>query len=821
MTTLLQDGKQALRALRKNPGFTAIAILTLALGVGANSAIFSVINSLLLRPLPVQDPAQITVLNFEHGHGHPAQGISYIEFEHMRQQADSPFSDLLGWELGSDGLRVDNKNYALLISYVPQGFFQTLGIRPAYGRLLLPSEGKTPGADPVIVLGYGFWNGSLGADPGVVGKNILVNGHPFTIVGVAPKGFHGLAPLLDMQAYVPYAMSISLGGAPDLLTNIKNDNLHVLGRLKPGVSVAQARAGLAVEASRLGQEFPDVDKSLDILVYPERMSRPDPESAQSLILASGLFMALAVLVLVLACVNVANLLLVRATVRRREMAVRVALGSTRARLIRLLLTESVLLAILGGAAGVFLGQWGSHAIGSVNLQTTLPLAIDFSFDWRVFAYSFAAALLTGVFVGIVPAIRAGRANLIDTLRESGRSVATGHHRLRNTLVTVQVAGSLMLLVIAMLFTRSMAKAQHIDLGFKAEGLANMTMDPSGIGYNHEQASAFYDQVLTRVRALPGVQSASFAFAVPMGYYNSITTLDIEGFQPPPGQGAPTIIDNYVSPGYLQNMGIPLLRGREFTDADKQDTQYVAVINEAAAQRYWPNQDPIGHHFKMRDDKQQRTVEVVGIAQNSRYDGLSGMIDPFIYVPFAQHPDSLSIMTLQVRSAAKPETIIPTVQQTIAGMAPALPVFDVQTMSQGLETLNGFLMFKIGAGLAACMGLLGLTLAIVGVYGVVSYATNQRTHEIGIRVALGAQPSQIVKLILRQGLLIVGIGIAIGLVCALAAGRVVGQFLVGVGAADPLTFVSVSLILASVALFACWIPARRAMRVDPAVALRHE
>jgi putative ABC transport system permease protein len=324
-----------------------------------------------------------------------------------------------------------------------------------------------------------------------------------------------------------------------------------------------------------------------------------------------------------------------------------------------------------------------------------------------------------------------------------------------------------------------------------------------------------------VRALPGVQSASLAFAVPMGYYNSITTLDIEGFEPPAGQGAPTIDDNYVSPGYLQNMTIPLLRGREFTHADKSDTQYVAVINEAAAQKFWPNRDPIGRHFKMHDDKQQRTVEVVGIAQNSRYQGLSGAIDPFIYVPFAQHQDSLSIMTLQVRSTGRPETIIPTVQKTIAGMAPTLPVFDVQTMSQGLQTLNGFLMFKIGAGLAACMGLLGLTLAIVGVYGVVSYASNQRTHEIGIRVALGAQPSQIVGLILRQGLLIVGIGIAIGLVCALAAGRVVGQFLVGVGAADPVTFVSVSLILASVALFACWIPALRAMRVDPAVALRHE
>ncbi len=820
MTIFWQDGKQALRALRKNPGFTAIAILTLALGVGANAAIFSMINSILLRPLPVQNPAQITVLALQRGHGQLSLSMSYLEFEHMRQQADSPFSGLLGWEIGSDGLRVDGQNHALLISYVPAGFFQILGIQAAKGRLLLPAEGKTPGTDPVIVLGYGFWSSQLGADPNVVGKKALVNGHPFTIVGVAPKDFHGLSPLLDMQAYVPYAMAVTLGESPDLLTNIKSDNIHVLGRLKPGVSISGARAALAVEASRLAQQFPDVDRDLTISVYPERLSRPDPQSAGGIIVVSGLFLALAVLVLVLACMNVANLLLVRATVRQREMAIRVALGSSRARLIRLLLTESVLLAALGGAVGVVLGEWASNALGSLNLHTSLPLAIDFSFDWRVFAFSFGVALFTGILVGIVPALRAGRTDLIATLRESGRSVAAGRNRLRNTLVTLQVAGSLMLLVIAMLFTRSMANAQHIDLGFKADGLINLSMDPTGIGYDHEQAKQFYDQVLERVRALPGVQSASVAFAVPMGYINSVAQLNIDGYQAPAGQGMPSVVDNYVSSGYLQNMGIPLLRGREFTDADKADTNYVAVINQAAAEKFWPNQDPIGRHFKMKDDKKQRSVEVVGIAQNSRYDDLSGSVAPFLYIPYAQHFDSFSIMTLQVRGA-NVSGLAHTLEETIAGIAPALPVFDIQTMTQGLDTLNGFLIYKLGAALAAVMGLLGLVLAIVGVYGVISYATNQRTHEIGIRVALGAQPRQVVKLILRQGLLIVGIGIGVGLVCALAAGRVVTQFLVGVGGSDPVTFISVSVILTAVALFACWVPARRAMRVDPAIALRHE
>jgi predicted permease len=821
MGTLLEDLRFSLRTLRKSPGFTAMAVLTIALGIGANSAIFSIINSMLLRPLPVAKPGQITVLEFPHGHGYPAQSISYLEYEHMRQQADSPFSGVLGWELGTGGLRVDGKNYQLLVSYVLPGFFQTLGVDAAYGRVLLPSEGKTPGADPVIVFGYGFWHGRLGADPHIVGQKVLVNGHPFTVAGVAAKDFHGLLPMVDFEAYVPYAMYVSLGGPPDLLTSTKNDNVHVLGRLRPQVTVEQARAALAVEANRLAEQFPDRDKNLNILVFPERLSRPDPQSAGVFLVVSGLFLVLAELVLVLACVNVANLLLVRATVRQREMAIRVALGGARMRLMRLLLTESILLALLGGAAGVLLGAWGSRAVSSINLHTTLPLAIDFSFDWRVFGFSFLAALLTGILVGLVPAIRASRTDLIATLCASGRAVTAGRHRLRNALVAVQVAGSLMLLVVAVLFARSMAKAQHIDLGFKPQGLVDFSMDPNGIGYDDQQAAEFYDQMLSRVRALPGVESASVAFAVPFGYYNSVTTLEIDGYQPPPGQGAPTLNDNYVSAGYFENLGIPILRGRDFNDADKPESQQVAIINEAAARKYWPHQDPLGRQFKTQDDRQQGAIEVVGLVRDSRYDDLSGAIEPFIYLPFSQHLENNALRTLQVRAAGDPKTIVASVQETIAGMAPTLPVFDVHTMVDGLDTINGLLMFQLGAALAATMGLLGLLLAIVGVYGVVSYATNQRTHEIGIRVALGAHPDQIVKLVLRQGLGIVSIGLGIGLLAALAAGRVVGRFLVGVSAADPVTFISVSLVLAGVALFACWIPARRAMRVDPAVALRHE
>lgn len=823
MRTLWQDLRFALRTFRANPGFAAIAILTLALGVGANAAIFGMINSIFLRPLDVKDPAQITVLTFQHGRGHENQSISYQEFQDIQQQPDSPFSGVMGWELSSLGLRVNGKNFALIANYVPAGFFDTLGIQPAAGRLLFASEGKTVGADPVIVLSYRFWSARLGSDPSVIGSKVLVNGHPFTVVGVTPKDFHGLSPFLDMQAYVPYAMGVTLGAPQDLLTNVKHDNVHPLARLKPGVTLNQARAALAVEGTRLGVKFPEIDKDLSIAIYPELLARPDPASASGVILASQMFLGLAILVLLLACANVANLLLVRATIRHREVAIRIALGGTKSRILRLLLTESVMLALAGGLGGVFLGWWGAHAVGSIDLHTSLPLAIDLSFDWRVFTYSFFAALLTGIIVGIVPAFRASRTSLMETLRESGRAVAAGRHRLRGALVTAQVAGSLMLLIIAALFIRSMRNAQHVDLGFKPDGLVNMTMDPSGIGYDVTQTQQFFDDMLARVRALPGVQSASVAFAVPLGYYNSVSTPIILGYTPPKGEGAPMMYDNYISGGYFANVGISMIRGRDFNSGDTREAMRVAIVNRAFADKFWPGQEAIGREFHLKDDTKQRPVQIVGIVENSRYDDLQGPIQPFLYLAFSQVEDNkIPIRTLQVRVAGKnPEGIVPSVEQVIAGLAPTLPVFNVQTMTQGLYTLNGFLIYRLGAALAAVMGLLGLALAIVGVYGVVSYATSQRTHEIGIRMALGAQRDQILRLVFRQGLVITAIGIVVGLLLATAVGRVVGQFLVGVAGTDPISFASVSLILAGVALFACWIPARRAMRVDPAIALRHE
>jgi predicted permease len=489
-------------------------------------------------------------------------------------------------------------------------------------------------------------------------------------------------------------------------------------------------------------------------------------------------------------------------------------------LIRQLLTESVLLALLGGLAGIFLGFWGSRSIAMIPIGTDLPILFDFHFDWRVFAYSFAGALLTGLFVGIVPALRASRGNLIAILHEGGRSVAGRRHHLRNTLVVAQVGGSLMLLVIAGLFTRSLSSARHTNLGFDPAYVLNLTMDPNEIGYNEAQARAFYKTLLDRVRALPGVQSASLTSSVPFGYTNNYDTIQVEGYLPPPSQSAPAGFYDVVSPGYFQNVSIPLLRGRDFADADSQTSPYVAIINEAMAKRFWPGSDAIGHRFKILSEL-AHSIEIVGIVKDSRVRGITGPIDPYFYVPVAQHLAVNTHETLQLRTAAPPESMIPEMEKLLASLAPDLPIFDVHTMTQALDTLNGLLAFQIAAGMAAVLGTLGLVLAIVGVYGVVSYSASQRTHEIGIRMALGAQRADILKMVLGQGLFLVAIGLFFGLLAAFGATRVVRNFLVGVSGTDPLTYAAVSAILAFVALLACYIPARRAMRTDPIVALRYE
>jgi predicted permease len=820
METLIQDIRYGFRTLIKSPGFFAIAVVTLALGIGANTTIFSMVDSFILRPLPVTDPAQITVLTQMQKDGTSNNTFSIPDYRDVRSQSSEIFSNLLAYQLGMDGLNANGKTDRILTNYVSGNFFSTLAIKPALGRFILPSEGEVMGADPVLVLSYSYWQTRFGADPQIVGKKLSLNGQPVTVIGVAPKGFYGISSFVNSQAYLPLSMAYAEGYPADFMTNRQNRNVLLYGRLLPGVSLVQAQATLDVVTQRLAQQYPDIDKDLNLRIFPELRSRPYPDPSNTMLVMSVLFLGLTAVVLLLACVNVANILLVRAAIRSREMAIRAALGAGRIRLIRQLVTESVVLALLGGGAGILIGLWGSSFLSSLaRLHIDASVRFDFGFDWRLYGFALAISLATGIFVGLVPAIRASRQELSGVLRDAGRGVVSGKQRMRDVLVVAQVGGSLMLLIIAALFTRSLDNVQRSNLGFDPSSIVNFTMDPTEIGFSEEQGREFYKNLLDRVRALPGVRFASTAAATPMGYIGNSDTPEIEGYQPPPGQPKPLVSYNVVSSAYLQTMKIPLLQGRMIAETDVQNSPYVAVVNQAMAKRFWPSQNPVGRHFKLGADP-QHSIEVVGVAQDSRVRALTGSIESYFYVPLAQHYASNSLATLQVRSAVPPETLIPEVEGVIKSLAPVMPVFDVQTMTEAIDTLNGLLIFQVGAGLAAALGLLGLVLALVGVYGVVSYSASQRTHEIGVRMAVGAQPIDILKMMFREGFLIVAIGLVLGMGAAFASARLLRTFLT-VNPTDPATYVSVAAVLALVALFACYIPARRATRIDPTVALRYQ
>lgn len=820
MMTLTSDILYGARMLRKSPTFTLVATLTLALGIGANTAIFSIVNWLMFRPLPVDHPERLVELAFTQHHGGIQNQFSVPDYRVIRTQTANVFSDLAGYQNGLDGLSTNGKAERAMTYYVTGNFFTMTGLKPVLGRLFLPNEGEAVDSDPVTVLAYAYWQKRFAADPDIVGKKVLLNGRPFTVVGVAPKGFYGPFPILEGQAYLPLGMNTIEGTPRDFMENRGMRPLILLGRLKDGVSLGTARSSLAVISQHMSTDYPDFDKDLDLQAYWEIRSRPQPDPTNTIVIISGLFLGLAGMVLLLACMNVANILLVRATVREREIAIRAALGASRQRLIQQLLTESILLALGGGFLGMLIGYGGTAALHSLNLKTDLPTNFDFSFDWRVFAYASLAALVTGVVVGIVPALRASKGNLNAVLHQSGRGVVGARARLRSTLVAAQVGGSLILLIVAGLFTRSLQEMQKTNLGFDPNHVVNLVMDPSEIGYKTAQTRDFYRTLLSRITQKPGVQTSATASSTPMGYYNNGDSLIIDGYQPPPGQPQPGSNYEIISGDYLGTMKIPMVSGRAFRDSDNEDAPLVAVVNETMAKKFWPNQDPIGRHFRMFTDS-KHPLEIVGVAKNARYQlvGATGLQNNF-YIPLSQHADLSSLAVLQVRSAGDPSAMIPELEQTIHSLAPDLPVFDVQTMNEAMYTLNGFLMFQIGAGLAAALGGLGLILSVVGVYGIISYSVSQRTQEIGIRMALGAQPGTILNLILRQGVIIVCAGLLLGIACALAAGKVVGKFLV-VSGSDPLTYFTVSTTLTIVALTACWIPAHRSTKVNPVVALRQE
>ena len=820
LETFLQDLRFAFRMLRKSPGFTAVAVLTLALGIGANTAIFTIVDDLVLRPLPVVQPRQIAILFATSKENSVTTRFTYQDFLTIQGQSSEIFSGSSAVLINYvDGVSLGGKSQPMWAAYVSGNFFELLGVRPDLGRLLLPSEGNVIGADPVLVISYSYWKSRFNSDPSIIGQRASVNGHPITIIGVAPEGFHGLSNLIDTQGYMPLAMAATFGDAPgNMLVDTKNSSFIIISRLKSGVSFEQAQPALQVIAPRLEDRDYDQARMRAVYLGPAGLIF-DPTNPGILDVIGALFLTLAGCLLCLACMNIANLCLARAASRRHEVAMRAALGASRGRLIRQLLTESLLLAGLGCIGGVILGILAADLMASISFhESVLPMVFDFRFDWRVFAYALAAAVFTTILVGIAPALRAARANANEILHEGGRTSIGRRQRLRATLVIAQVGSSLMLLIVAGLFVRSLDRAQHADLGFDPQHVLNVAMDAHEAGYNEDQTREFQRILLERARALPGVQSASLVVSVPMDYGTPSAALaSVDDYHVAPGQKAPIAGYNQISPGYFTTMRIPLLQGRDIQDSDDQNSPRVAVINQRFVSQFWHGRNPIGRHFTTRDDP-NHPIEVVGVVRNSREENMFEE-DPFFYVPLSQ--DYSPATTLQLRTSSTPDSLAPEVSSLIHSLEPAMPIFDVQPMTAALDTANGFLLFEFAAAVAGALGLVGLILAIVGVYGVISYSAGQRTHEIGIRMALGAQPAHVLKMVLGQGIVILGIGIIGGVLAAAALARVVGNFLFGITAFDPVTYFASSLVLAAVALLACYFPARRATRVDPMVALRYE
>jgi predicted permease len=785
-------------------------------GSGANTAVFGVINGFFLRPLPGKDNARLMVVAAYREGEQYYRTLSYLDYQEYRAKADA-FSDMTGYVNDLVGLGVDHHTERALAQHTTGNFFSFLGLQPAAGRLFRPEEGERPGTEQFVVLGYGYWQRRFAGNPAVVGRKAAVNGKPCTIVGVAPKDLIGPFIPVETDAY----LTLGLVEHPEDLQKERGiGEVHVLARPKPGISAAQERASLSVVAAQLAREYPSTNKGLLPDVLPERLARPEPDAVRTNPIGAVVFFAMVALVLLITCVNVANLVLVRGSTRYKEMAIRASLGAGRGRIFRQLLTESLLLSLMGGAAGALLGAWFTHLIGLIRLPADLTLHVNLSFDWRMFAYIGVIAMLSGVAVGLVPAWRASRINLNAVLRESGRSGGAGaaHQRMRSALVIAQVAGTLVVLIVAGLFARSMQSTERIYLGFNPDGVLNLGMDPSQLGYDEVRATNLFRTIKERVAGVAGVQSVGYAFSSPFGVYNVIEAVRREDQKSLPRNEAPRILYNRVDEDYFRTLQIPVLRGRGFSLRDQASSERVAVINETMAKRLWPGEEAIGHHFWFGDTSGD-PVAVVGVVKDGRYSEAMEDQRPYFYVPLSQNYSAIRV--LHVRGAVDPLSLASAIQREIQSVDSALPVYTVQLMRQSLNGVNGFFLARMGAMFASILGMLGLMLAVVGVYGVVSYAVALRTQEIGVRMALGAQSGKVLAMILRQGVTLAGYGLLIGLGLSLVLSRFLERLLFQVSAADPVTYAGVSLLMLGITVVACYIPAKRASALDPLVALRYE
>jgi predicted permease len=813
MDTLLQDLRYALRTLVRTRSATLVSVSTVALGIGATTVVFSLINALLLRPLPVAEPDGLVVVNeTRRGATMVVSGESAFTYEHYLRYRDAScriFSGLAAHRYSEAALRTDGPAQVVNAVVTSGNYFEVLGVQPLLGSFYSADQDRGAGAEPVVVLGSRLWRKQFAGDRSVIGQTVYLNSRPFTVAGIAPPQFGGTMVGVVADVWVPAAAYASTGVAGEGAES-GGIALSLFGRLNPGITPQMAGAALTV----VGQQVLPKQAGIEVTGASVRPLTPVPAFMRGAVIGfMALLLATAGLVLLIAATNVAGILLARAAARRREVAIRLAIGASRTRIVRQLLTESVLLFMAGGAAGVLLAVWLADLLVAFLPSTPVPTVLDISVDVRVLGFALALALATGVLFGLAPALQATRPDMVPALKESDAGTGARRTRLRSTFVVAQLAMSLLLLITAGLFVRTLQKALTADIGLDPDGvvIAGITLSPHG--YNEERARIFYRLLLERLEAVPAIHSASLSMFAPLSG-NVITHAVQLPDQPVDAQSSSRMANvGVVAPGYFETMRIPLLAGRPFTSADDAGAPPVVIVNQTMAERFWPGENPIGQHIRSAG----RELQVVGVARDGKYESYRDQPLSFLYLPLEQNFEA--DMTVLVRSGADPAEALVTLQREVAALDPDIALKEAMPLPSRI----GFSLFpqRLAAVMVGIFGLVGLLLAAIGIYGILAYQVAQRTREIGIRMALGARTTDIRRMFVRQGFTLTVVGLGIGMAAAFALTRLLSSLLFEVGATDPVTFAAVAVVLTAVAVLASYLPARAATRVDPNVALRAE
>lgn len=818
---LLRDVRYGLRSMGRAPAFTFFAILTLALGVGASTTVFTVVNTLLLHPLPVRDPSRLVSLyTTDVNNQHPSGGLLPISYQNLKddQAANQVFSALGGFSPPMvTTLTEKTGSERLFAQLVTQGYFDALGIVPAKGRFFVPAEITSPGSAPVAVLSYNAWRIRFGSDPQIIGTTLEINGTPFTVVGVAPQGFLGVSAVFGPDVWLPATMARQV--LPPSMADVLDDRgkpfFQTVARLQSGISRSQAQANLQPIAATLRREYPDANAGRAISVEPITTALYSSTGGErGLAFASAVLLVIVGLVLLIACSNVANLLMARSVRRRQEIAIRMAIGASRYRLVRQLLTESLLLGFFGGIAGLGVGYEGCRFLWSFRPPEVARNFADPRLDANVYLFALLLSFVTGLIFGVVPSLKSSRSGFLEGLKEEAGIAGLGSRsaKFQKTLLAGQVALSLVALIAASLFLRAIQRAYDINPGFDDQHLAVFMLNPEQAGYSAARLREFHREVVDRVGRIPGVAAVSWASNMPFWSSPSRGVL-IEGREQQRKSETITTITNTVDTGYFSTMRIALLQGRSFTQADDEGSLPVVVINEELAHRFWPSGNAVGHLIRLSADSVPR--QIVGVVRTSDYTTLGEAPQSCVYFPLLQNVGGSS--SLYIRTAGDPSLALQAVQRAIREVDPKIEVTDIRTGSKLMDQVlwNARMVLRV----LGILGLMALALASVGLYGVLTYSISGRRREIGVRMALGASRADVLRLVLRQGMVLVCSGAAIGLVLALLIGRAFSRMLFGLNPADPLSLAGAAAVLILVAVFACWLPARAASRVDPLSALR--